>query len=115
MSSWYPLLKWLQYAEDVRNVAKSESLPLVDVFDAFERYGKIPGQAIDDILLMHRSGPLLIRVCPFCVPVRSILAPQKLTATRVLSHAYLTCCGARLAIVRYFGQSNERLSPRSST
>jgi lysophospholipase L1-like esterase len=24
---------------------------LVDVFDAFERYGKVPGQAIDDILL----------------------------------------------------------------
>ena len=40
-----------QYAEDVRNVAKSESLPLVDVFDAFERYGKAPGQTIDDILL----------------------------------------------------------------
>jgi hypothetical protein len=32
-------------------VAKSESLPLVDVFDAFERYGKGPGHAIDDILL----------------------------------------------------------------
>jgi lysophospholipase L1-like esterase len=40
-----------QYAEDVRDVAKSESLPLVDVFDAFERYGKAPGQTIDDILL----------------------------------------------------------------
>jgi lysophospholipase L1-like esterase len=40
-----------QYAQDVRSVAKSDSLPLVDVFDAFERYGKIPGQAIDDILL----------------------------------------------------------------
>jgi len=40
-----------QYAEDVRDVAKSESLPLVDVFDAFERYGMAPGQTIDDILL----------------------------------------------------------------
>jgi lysophospholipase L1-like esterase len=40
-----------QYAEDVRDVAKSESLSLVDVFDAFELYGKAPGQAIDDILL----------------------------------------------------------------
>jgi hypothetical protein len=40
-----------QYSHDVRNVAKSESLPLVDVFDAFERYGKGPGHAIDDILL----------------------------------------------------------------
>jgi lysophospholipase L1-like esterase len=40
-----------QYAEDVRGVAKRESLPLVDVFDAFERYGNTPGQSIDDILL----------------------------------------------------------------
>jgi lysophospholipase L1-like esterase len=40
-----------QYVEDVRDVAKNESLPLVDVFDAFERYGNVPGQAIDDILL----------------------------------------------------------------
>ncbi len=40
-----------RYAEDVRNLAKSESLPLVDVFDAFERYGNVPGQTIDDILL----------------------------------------------------------------
>jgi len=40
-----------QYATDVRNVAKSESVPLVDVFDAFERYADVPGQAIDDILL----------------------------------------------------------------
>jgi lysophospholipase L1-like esterase len=40
-----------QYAQDVRDVAKSESLPLVDVSDAFERYAKTPGQTIDDILL----------------------------------------------------------------
>ena len=40
-----------QYAADVRDVAKRESLPLVDIFDAFERYGKVPGQTIDDILL----------------------------------------------------------------
>jgi hypothetical protein len=38
-----------QYAS--RNVAKSESLPLVDVFDAFERYGNVPDQTIDDIRL----------------------------------------------------------------
>jgi hypothetical protein len=37
-----------QYAMDVRNVATSESLPLVD---AFERYGNVPDQIIDDILL----------------------------------------------------------------
>lgn len=40
-----------QYAMDVRDVATSESSPLVDVFDAIERYGTVRGQAIDDILL----------------------------------------------------------------
>jgi hypothetical protein len=38
-----------QYAS--RNVAKIESFPLVGVFDAFERYGNVPDQTIDDILL----------------------------------------------------------------
>jgi lysophospholipase L1-like esterase len=40
-----------QYAEDVRDVAKGEGLRVVDVFDAFEHYGTVPGQSIDDILL----------------------------------------------------------------
>jgi len=39
------------YAQDVREVAKTESLPLVDVFAAFESYGSLAGQSIDDILL----------------------------------------------------------------
>ena len=39
------------YAEDVRDFAKRESLPLVDVFAAFESYGTTPGQSIDDLLL----------------------------------------------------------------
>jgi lysophospholipase L1-like esterase len=39
------------YAQDVRDVARQNVLPLVDVFDAFERYGSVAGQSIDDILL----------------------------------------------------------------
>jgi len=39
------------YAMDVRDVARANSLPLVDVFDAFENYGRVPGQSIDEILL----------------------------------------------------------------
>jgi lysophospholipase L1-like esterase len=44
--------RWLdQYVTDVREVAHRESVPLVDVFYAFEHYGALPGQSIDDILL----------------------------------------------------------------
>jgi lysophospholipase L1-like esterase len=39
------------YAQDVRDVARQNVLPLVDVFDAFERHGSVAGQSIDDILL----------------------------------------------------------------
>jgi lysophospholipase L1-like esterase len=39
------------YAQDMRDVAKSESVPLVDIYEAFERYGQVPGQSIDDLLL----------------------------------------------------------------
>jgi lysophospholipase L1-like esterase len=40
-----------RYVAVVREVAQHESVPLVDVFDAFERYGEVRGQSIDDILL----------------------------------------------------------------
>jgi lysophospholipase L1-like esterase len=39
------------YAEDARTVATRESLPLVDVFAAFEDYDRAPGRSIDEILL----------------------------------------------------------------
>jgi len=39
------------YAQDVRDVARSDSVALVDVFDAFEHYAKIPGESIEDLLL----------------------------------------------------------------
>jgi len=39
------------YAADVREVAQQDKMPLVDVFAAFEDYGKSPGQSIDDLLL----------------------------------------------------------------
>ena len=39
------------YAADVRAVAHQEQVTLVDVFAAFEGYGKVPGQSIDELLL----------------------------------------------------------------
>jgi len=39
------------YAADVREVAHQEQVTLVDVFAAFEGYGKVPGQSIDELLL----------------------------------------------------------------
>jgi len=54
------------YAQDVRDVAKREATALIDVFDAFERYGEVPGQSINDILLAgdgihpNQSGQRLV-------------------------------------------------------
>jgi lysophospholipase L1-like esterase len=39
------------YAQDVRDVARIESVALVDVFEAFENYAATPGQSISAILL----------------------------------------------------------------
>ena len=39
------------YAEDAREVARGEAVPLVDVHRAFEEYGGVPGQAVADLLL----------------------------------------------------------------
>jgi lysophospholipase L1-like esterase len=39
------------YAEDVRAVAISESVALVDIFAAFEQYDTVAGQSVNDILL----------------------------------------------------------------
>jgi lysophospholipase L1-like esterase len=39
------------YAEDVREVAREEEVPLVDVHRAFEDYGEVPGQSIRDLLI----------------------------------------------------------------
>lgn len=43
------------YAESARKIAREEGVPLVDVFAAFEQYGKQPGQVTADLLLdgMH--------------------------------------------------------------
>jgi len=43
------------YAESVRKIAREESARLVDVFAAFEKFGKESGQSTDDLLLdgMH--------------------------------------------------------------
>jgi len=39
------------YAQDARDVARDEGVPLVDVHRAFEDYGSRPGQSIRDLLL----------------------------------------------------------------
>jgi len=38
------------YAEIVRQIARSEKVPLVDVYTIFEDYGKAKGHAVDDLL-----------------------------------------------------------------
>jgi hypothetical protein len=54
-----PLLD--QYAQDLRSAARSESLTLVDIFDVFERCGKVRGQAIDNILLAREEFRVIRR------------------------------------------------------
>ena len=39
------------YAETVREVAREEGVPLVDVHRAFEAYGRAPGQSIRELLI----------------------------------------------------------------
>ena len=39
------------YAQDARDVAREEAVPLVDVHQAFEEYGGRPGQSIHDLLI----------------------------------------------------------------
>jgi lysophospholipase L1-like esterase len=40
-----------QYASDVRTVARSERVVLIDVYQAFEAYGREPGRSVNDLLL----------------------------------------------------------------
>jgi lysophospholipase L1-like esterase len=40
-----------QYAGDVRSVGRLELAPIVDVFEAFEAYGRQPGRSVTDLLL----------------------------------------------------------------
>jgi lysophospholipase L1-like esterase len=40
-----------QYAGDVRTVARSERVTSVDVYQAFESYGREPGRSVNDLLL----------------------------------------------------------------
>ena len=91
------------YAEDVRDVAKSESVALVDVFEAFERYGKIPGQSMEDILLagdgIHPNGSGASRdFRPF-----GVLSPQNYCRDhfrkRCIFHDFATCNRARFLIL----------------
>jgi len=40
-----------EYANDVREVSRSERVGLVDVYRAFESYGREPGKSVNDLLL----------------------------------------------------------------
>ena len=40
-----------KYAEKMRELARQKKLPLVDVYQRFEEYGKHPGRSVDDLLL----------------------------------------------------------------
>jgi lysophospholipase L1-like esterase len=42
-------------AARVRDVAHRENVPLVDVSERFETYGRIPGQSVDDLLIENDS------------------------------------------------------------
>lgn len=44
-----------EYCEIVRKTARAEGVTLVDLFQAFEDYGRVDGQSVDDLLLdgMH--------------------------------------------------------------
>jgi len=48
----------VQYAKVVQRIGKEELIPVVDVYAAFEKYGKQKGQSVDDLLLdgMHPNG-----------------------------------------------------------
>lgn len=61
-----------RYAEDVRDVATEQGTPLVDVFTAFEDYGRQPGKSIDDLLLagdgIHPNNAGQRLVCDLLTP-----------------------------------------------
>ena len=40
-----------EYAQIVRDVARTEMVPLVDVYSIFEEYGTQPGHAVDELLV----------------------------------------------------------------
>ncbi|MEZ6039205.1 MAG: GDSL-type esterase/lipase family protein [Planctomycetaceae bacterium] len=44
-------VKLASYAEAVRQVARTEGVPLIDVYQRFEEFGTIDGQSVDDLLL----------------------------------------------------------------
>lgn len=60
------------YAQDVRDVARTEHVALVDVFQAFENYGSKPGNSINDILLagdgLHPNQAGQDLVCELLTP-----------------------------------------------
>lgn len=68
------------YAETVRQIAKEEHVPLVDVYAAFETYAKQPGQSAQDLLLdgIHPNTKGQQMVADLLIPkVKQVVSTQK--------------------------------------
>lgn len=68
------------YAQSVRDIAREKQMPLVDIYKAFEEYGKQPGQATDDLLLdgMHPNTAGQRKVADLLIPqIKATLSPQQ--------------------------------------
>lgn len=68
------------YAETVRQIAKENNLPLVDVYAAFETYAKQPGQSAQDMLLdgIHPNTKGQRKVANLLMPqIKQVLAARK--------------------------------------
>lgn len=66
------------YAQEVRDLARSESIPLVDVHAAFEEYGVEAGQSVHDLLMqddgIHPNAAGQRLVCRVLAPAIARLA-----------------------------------------
>lgn len=68
------------FAAAVRKVAKQHQLPLIDVYQAFQDFGKTPGRSVDELLLdgMHPNEQGQRLVADLLIPViLKLRAPAK--------------------------------------
>ena len=68
------------YAESVRQIAKENSVPLVDIYAAFETYAKQEGQSAHDLLLdgIHPNTKGQRMVADLLMPqIKQVLSAQK--------------------------------------
>lgn len=67
------------YAETVRQIAKDEDVPLVDIYAAFETYGKQEAQSAQDLLLdgIHPNAKGQQMVADLLIPkIKQVVAAQ---------------------------------------